>query len=320
MLRGSGAMAAACAAGAALAWPAAAAAAKPAAATGAMTNIGQTTATFHGSVDGNGRASTFYFEYGPTTSYGGSTKPTPTSNPRRRVPVVADVDGLQPFTVYHYRVIAYNRDGRVAGTDRRFRTQPVPLGLTLAANPNPTLAGRSTTLAGTLTGSRNAGRRIRLQANPFPYLTGFNPLGNEVVTDSAGAFAFPILSLAVTTQYQVYVAENPQVASAPITVGAAVRVTTRVSRKRARRGVRVRFAGRVAPARDGVLVEIQRLRRDGQWRTVARTTARHAGASHSRYMRRVHVRRRGSFRVLVNSEGQYVSNVGRTVVVRMRRR
>src|SRR3954454_9583711 len=295
MLRGSGAAAAACAAGAALAWPAAAAAAKPAATTGAMTNIAQTTATFHGSVDGNGRASTFLFEYGSTRSYGATTKPTPTSNPRRRVPVVADVEGLQAFTVYHYRVIAYNRDGRVAGRDRRFRTQAVPLGLTLAANPNPTLAGRPTTLAGTLTGSRNGGRKIRLQANPFPYLTGFNPVGNEVVTDSAGNYAFPILSLPQTTQYQVYVAENPQVASAPVTVGAAVRVTTRVSRRRAPRGVRVRFSGRVAPARDGVLVEIQRLRRDGQWRTVARTTTRHASASHSRYVRRLHVRRRGSF-------------------------
>ena len=319
MLRGSGALALACVAGAALAAPAGAAAARPTAVTGAVEHITQQTGTFTGKVDGNGRSTTYLFQYGPTTDYGGQTTPTPTSSPNKAVRVVADVSGLQPYTRYHYRVIAFNRDGRVAGKDRTFRTQAVPLGLSLSAGPNPTLVGAPTTLVGTLAGTGNGGRRIRLQANAFPYLSGFNPVGNEVVTDAQGNFTVPVLTVPVTTQFQAYVAAEPRIASPIVTVGAAVRVTTRVKRlERLRRAVSVRFAGRIAPARDGVLVEIQRLRRDGQWRTVRRTIARHATAAYSRYARRVRVRRRGTYRVLVNSDGQYVSNVGREVRVRVR--
>jgi hypothetical protein len=319
MLRGSGAFAIVCVAGAALAGPAGAVAARPTAVTGAVENITQQTGTFTGTVDGNRRSTTYYFDYGPTADYGAQTTPTPTSDRRKAVRVVADVAGLQPYTRYHYRVVAYNADGRVRGRDRTFRTQAVPLGLTLSASPNPTLVGAPTTLVGTLAGTGNAGRRIRLQANAFPYLSGFNPVGNEVVTDAQGNFAVPILTLPVTTQFQVYVSAESQIASPIVTVGAAVRVTTRLKRiKRLRRAVSVRFAGRIAQARDGVLVELQRLRRDGQWRTVRRTIARHAAAAYSRYAQRVRVRRRGTYRVLVNSDGQYVSNVGRDVRVRVR--
>ncbi|HWT22060.1 MAG TPA: fibronectin type III domain-containing protein [Solirubrobacteraceae bacterium] len=320
MLRGSGAIALACAAGIALTAPASAAAARPAAVTGGVDNVGQQNATLTARVDGNGRQTSYVFEYGPTTAYGASTTPAPTGDPRRAVQVRADIAGLVPFTVYHYRVVATNRDGRDVGRDRTFRTAAVPLGLTLGANPNPVIAGRATTLSGVLAGSQNAGRRIRLVANAFPYTTGFQTVGNEVLTDAQGNFAFPILSLPVTTQFQVQVSASPEVQSAILTVGAAVRVTTRVRRKKLRRGVSARFAGRIFPARDGVLVEIQRRLPDGQWRTMRRTFARHARPGYSRYVRRVRVRARGIYRVLVTSEGQYVSNASREVLVRSRMR
>jgi hypothetical protein len=108
------------------------------------------------------------------------------------------------------------------------------------------------------------------------------------------------------------------VTSTVVTVGAAVRVTTSTQRRRLARGVSVRFSGRIFPARDGVLVEIQKRQAGGQWRTVKRTTARHANASSSRYAKRFRIRKRGAYRVQVNSDGQYVGNTGRVIRVRPR--
>jgi hypothetical protein len=320
MLRGSGVMAVVCATVVALAAPSAAAAARPSVFTGGVTGVSQTGVTFTGRVDANRRLTSYVFEYGTTTAYGSSTNPTPAGRSGLPVSVVAGVSGLAPFTRYHYRLVATNRDGVARGRDRTFRTRRVPLALSLEAAPNRVIAGRAITLRGTLSGSRNTGRSIRLQANPFPFLTGFNPVGNVQLTDATGAFSFPVLALPVTTQFQVYVARRPAIISPVIMVGAAVRVTTRVNRRRIVRGQSVRFSGRIFPARDGVLVAIQRRIRGGRWLTVKRATARRASRRYSRYARRVRIRRSGRFRVFVNSQGAYVGNDGRSIRIRVRRR
>jgi hypothetical protein len=66
-----------------------------------------------------------------------------------------------------------------------------------------------------------------------------------------------------------------------------------------------------------VLVEIQKRTR-GKWRTVKRTTARNATSAYSRYAKRFVIRKRGAYRVAVNSDGQYVGNTGRVIRVRPR--
>jgi hypothetical protein len=305
------------AAAVALVAPAVATAARPTVTTGGVAAVSQTSAQLAGTVDPNGRATRFYFEYGPTRAYGSVSDGNPAPRIGRAAGVLANIAGLQPFTRYHYRIVAFNADGQRRGRDRTFRTLRVPLALSLAATPNPVIAGRAVTLSGTLGGTGNAGRRIRLRSNPFPYLGGFNPVGNSQVTDAAGGFSFALLSVPVTTQFQVQIEGAPEVASSVVIVGAAVRVTTSTQRRRLARGVSVRFAGRIFPARDGVLVEIQKRVR-GNWRTVKRTTARHATQSYSRYAKRFRIRKRGAYRVVVNSDGQYVGNAGRVIRVRPR--
>ena len=309
-----------CAAAAILAAPASAeAAAKPVVRTGAAANIGQTTATLIGTVNPKRLRTTYYFQLGPTRAYGAATAAVALPARRRAIRVVADVGAMAPATRYHYRIVAVNARGESRGRDRTFTTARQPLGLTLAASPNPVIAGRATVVSGTLSGTGNAGRHVVLQANPFPYTSGFLPAANIQLTDASGNFSFPVLGVPVTTQYRVYLENTPEVASPIVVVGAAVRVSTRIERRRARRGVSVRFAGRIRPARDGVAVEVQRLQRDGQWRTRKRTVARHARAGFSRYSTRVRIRRRGTFRVFVASDGPYAQNVGRTIRVRVRR-
>ena len=112
--------------------------------------------------------------------------------------------------------------------------------------------------------------------------------------------------------------QKPEVVSPIVLLGVTVRVSTRVSDRRVLRGQRVRFSGRVRPARDGTPIAIQRFRK-GAWRTIADTIARPRDASSSRFRKRVRIRRSGRYRVFAGAEGQYVSNAGRTVRIRARR-
>ena len=308
---------------AALLLPAAASAQKrPAVTTGGVSNVSQTTVVLNGGVNPRGAETTYFFQYGTTSLYGAQTAVTPVGNGRRGVRVAVGVGNLAPHTRYHYRLVAQSRRGITKGRNRTFRTQRQPLGVTLAATPNPIRAGSSTTLAGTLTGTGSAGRQVVLQSNPFPYTQGFTNLTNPQVTNAEGGFAFPVLGVAQNTQFRVLMPQRPEVVSPVVVLGAQVRVTTRVRVRRKtgnRRRGRARFSGTVTPAAVGSQIVIQKRRR-GNWVTVARTFARHAGASRSRYVKRIRPRRGGRYRVFANVQGAYVGAVGRTVRVRVARR
>ena len=299
-----------------LALPAFASAAsqKPGVTTGAFANVAATSATLLGKVDPNGAATTYLFQYGPTTLYGASSAVAAAGDGTTALAVVANITGLAPATVYHYRLFAHNRNGTVSGADRTFKTPAQPLGLTLAATVNPVPFGAATTIAGVLTGTGNAGRQIVLQQNTFPYLAGFVTVGNPQLTGADGSFGFPLLSVPLNTQYRVALPERPEVQSPIVGVGVAVRVTTSVNRHRVRKGGRVRFFGRVTPARPGAQVAVQKLR-GTRWVTVAGTITHSAGKNFSRYGLNVRIRRGGTFRVFVSIiDGNYVSNAGRSVV------
>ncbi len=297
-----------------LAVPASAlAASKPAAATGGVTNVTPQTVRLIGSVNPHQAATTIYFQYGTTNRYGAQTASVPVGAGNTAKRVVADVGGLGVKTRYHYRLVAENVHGVVSGADRTFTTKPQPLGLSLAATPNPVPFGGATVLGGTLSGTGNANRPVVLQANPFPYTQGFATVANAQLTNALGAFAFPLLSVPLNTQYRVFVQDKPGVLSPVVNVGVAVRVSTHVRKTRASRGVLVRFSGTVRPARDGAQVAFQKLR-GTNWVTIGGTITHHGNANFSRYARRVRIRRGGTFRVLVGIvDGNFVSNAGRSV-------
>ena len=221
--------------------------------------------------------------------------------------------GLGPNTRYHYRLVAHSPAGTTRGRDRTFRTPRQPLGLALAATPNPVALGAPTTLAGTLSGTGGAGRAVQLQQNAFPFTAGFANAGqSQQLTDAAGHFAFPILSVALTTQYRVIVSSRPAVASPVVTVAPLVALSTNVSRHRVVRGHRVRFSGRVRPAIVIPMV-IQKRGRHGLWRNIATTVSRLAG-DHATYGKSVRIRRGGLFRVFAAaSNGMFAPNLGRMV-------
>ena len=68
----------------------------PAATTGAVSRVTTTSARLAGSVDPNGRATTWFFEYGTTTGYGARTAAVSAGSGNTARSVSADVTGLTP--------------------------------------------------------------------------------------------------------------------------------------------------------------------------------------------------------------------------------
>ncbi len=122
--------------------------------TEAATKVTRTSAELHASFEGNGEATTYYFEWG-TSGYEsksavppGDSAGSPTSPPK--TPLAFSPSGLQPETVYHFRVVAQNGIGVSPAGDRTFETLPAVQSLTTEAAT--AVAPRSATLHGSYLG------------------------------------------------------------------------------------------------------------------------------------------------------------------------
>jgi hypothetical protein len=98
--------------------------------TEAATEVEPTEATLHGRLDPDGYDTTFYFEYGKTKFYGHTIAAPPgddvgTSAPGS-VQLVKTLEGLEPGTTYHFRLVGVNETGSGVGADRTFKTPQGP--------------------------------------------------------------------------------------------------------------------------------------------------------------------------------------------------
>ena len=288
----------------------AAAATKPGATTLGASKVTITTATLAGQVNPHGAPTVYYFQYGTTTAYGSRTPNVGVGSGTVSAKVAVPIAGLGPNTRYHYRFVAHNGLGTTAGADRVFTTPKQPLGLALAATPNPVPFGAPSTLAGTLSGTGNAGRPIRLQQKPFPFTTAFANVGNAQLTNAQGGFAFALLSVPLTTQYRVLVTDKPSVVSPILTVNVSVVVGTKTTRTHVHRGGSVHFSGTVHPGVANIPIAIQKLNAKHHWVTISGSITRGGGV----YGKTVRIRRGGSYRVYAGaSGGTFAPGAGRKV-------
>jgi hypothetical protein len=95
---------------------------KPTVATGAAASVTAASATLEGTVNPNGAATSYYFEYGPTTAYGHQTAADAAGSGTSGVPVSAPLSGLAPGSLYHFRLVATNSAGSAYGGDEAFTT------------------------------------------------------------------------------------------------------------------------------------------------------------------------------------------------------
>ena len=89
-----------------------------------VTNRTSTSATLNGSVNPNGEATEYRFEYGTTTPYSSFTPWQSAGSGTTSVSVNATIQNLTPNTTYHYRLVAKNINGQTDGSDHTFKTLP----------------------------------------------------------------------------------------------------------------------------------------------------------------------------------------------------
>jgi hypothetical protein len=100
----------------------ASAATAPTISTSAATSVGPTTAQLNGSVNPNGATTSWYFEYGTSTSYGTKTPSHSVGSGTTPVGVFAPISGLQTGRTYHFRLVATSDGGTSLGADATFAT------------------------------------------------------------------------------------------------------------------------------------------------------------------------------------------------------
>jgi hypothetical protein len=117
--------------------------------------------TLSGTVNPNGSATTYRFEYGTTTGYGSNIPPTEASvgSGSSAVVVSQEVTGLLPSQTYHFRLTAHN-SATASTSDRTFTTPAPPPGPPVAVVEAPIkVAG---------------GYKLRGQVNPNNADTGYH--------------------------------------------------------------------------------------------------------------------------------------------------
>jgi formylglycine-generating enzyme required for sulfatase activity len=98
----------------------------PTVVTGSATSVTETSAQLNGTVNPNGQSTTYYFQYGLTTSYGTNTATQNAGTGTSALAVNANISGLTAGTIYHYRIAATNIGGTSYGNDDKF-SPPLPI-------------------------------------------------------------------------------------------------------------------------------------------------------------------------------------------------
>ena len=122
----------------------------PTVTTGSATAVTFATATLGGTVDPNGAATSYYFQYGTTNAYGTQTATQSAGSGSSGVTASAAISGLAPATTYHFRLVAVSGGVTVNGADQTFATASTP-----APSPATGSARSVTSNSAVVTGSVN---------------------------------------------------------------------------------------------------------------------------------------------------------------------
>jgi phosphodiesterase/alkaline phosphatase D-like protein len=125
----------------------AAAASSPSVVTGKVSSVKQGSAVLHGTVNPNGRSTTYFFQWGLTNAYGAVSATHSAHSGNKNVAVHTTASLLIPGTRYHYRLVASNGSGQTLGTDHTFTTagHPPPA---VATGPATGVTSTSATVTG----------------------------------------------------------------------------------------------------------------------------------------------------------------------------
>lgn len=285
----------------------------PGATTGSARSVSPVAARLSASIGPNGRATTYHFEYGTTTSYSERTADASAGSGQSARAVSAGISGLSPNTRYHYRVVAGNDAGVTRGRDRSFVTLRNPRGITASASPNPAVWSGSTTVTGKVSGQGVGGATVALERQDFPFAGPFYLVATKKAAAN-GSFSFKVGPLWAVARLRLTTRTTIVAASPIVEVRNALRVGLRARRIS---GGRMRLQGAVSPAVPNGRATLQKRSPSGRWVPLRRAGVHPLAGGRSRY--RFTVRRRGAYRVVVLPRDSFAHVHGTSREVSVRR-
>jgi autotransporter-associated beta strand protein len=164
----------------------------PTVTSGSASGITASAATLSGTVNPNGLATTARFEYGMTTAYGSTASVTISPNDGSTAQNVSvSISGLQPDTIYHYRLTATSGGGTSPGADLTFTTYPTLPYTYTTTSGSVTLTGYSGTGGDvTVPATINGLPVIAIGANAFQKITSLARMTLPASLTSIGNYAF----------------------------------------------------------------------------------------------------------------------------------
>lgn len=286
----------------------------PGASTGVARDVRPDAATLTATVDPNGQATRFFFEFGTSTRLGSRTPDQDAGSADGSRAVSAAIGGLRANTRYHYRVVAVNASGTTRGSTRSFVTLRGPTGVTAAVSPRVAPWGGSATVTGRVSGQGVSRVPVALQRSDWPFAGGFREVG-RVNAERDGSFRLTVGPLWALARLRVVTRTSVVVTSNVVEVFNRPRVGLRVRRLL---GGGVRLTGAIWPAVPDARVSLQRQGPSGRFVPVARAGVRVLSLNRSRYAFRVGPRRRAAiYRIVVrpNDNGAHVRGVSRELRV-----
>ncbi len=173
-------------------------ASNPVVITTAPTGITCTGATLNGSVNPNGLATNYHFEWGTTIAYGNNTATTSAGSGTAVIFVSGPVTGLISGTTYHFRLVAVNSDGTSYGSDMTF----VPCAAVVITTNASAITMTTATAGGNVTSDGGAAVSVR----GVCWGTTANPtISGTHTTDGPGVgiFTSSLTGLVANTLYHV---------------------------------------------------------------------------------------------------------------------
>jgi hypothetical protein len=224
--------------------------------TGSAQGASTSGATLTGSVNPSGNATTWWFEYGPTTAYGSKTAAKSAGSGTAATGVSAAITKLTAGTTYHYRLVAQSSAGTTHGSDVAFSTIAA---VSVQVSTNQVVYGAAATISGTVA-TRQSGVSVSILQQPYGQASA-STLGSAV-TGPGGIWTFQVRPK-LQTSYQ---AKTPEGTSTGVTIGVRPAISLRVI-------TGARFTTRVVASKSfaGKSVQLQRLLPGNRWQTVAKT-------------------------------------------------
>jgi hypothetical protein len=171
---------------------------QPTVATLDATAISMTSATLNGTINPNGLATTYHFEWGTTVSYGNNTPTLSAGSGTVTLAESANISGLTAGTTYHFRIVGVNSDGTSNGNDFTF--------IPGAATVTTTAASAITMTTATAGGNVTADGGSAVTARGTCWGTAANPtISGSHTTDGAGlgTFSSSLTGLTANTTYHI---------------------------------------------------------------------------------------------------------------------